>query len=500
MKYSSNRILPIDVYSPEQVKQNEAKAAETAGLSLFNLMEQAGAAVFELVSVSKIKPSKLCVVVGKGNNAGDGFITAALAAKAGWQVDLAVMPSCDIWHGDAEKARQLSLEQNGIYWTQASQVDFATYDIVVDAIIGTGLQKKLIEEWQQVIQNINQQAKSVISIDVPTGLNAATGEALGETIKANQTVTFIGLKSGLLTADAPDYIGRLFFAGLSVDETFAKQNKAYYQIVELNQIKHLLKPRKRNSHKGTFGHLVCIGGDKGMSGAIKLTAEAALRTGAGKVTVLTHPDNVNLVAASSPELIVYGVNGITSEVKRLVAAADAIAIGPGLGKTGWANGLMQLIAESDVAKVVDADGINWLAEHKLKNQNWILTPHPTEAARLLDQSTANIQANRFATAVEIQAKYGGSVILKGCGSLIASYQRVAICRQGNPGMAAAGMGDLLTGIVGALLAQGFRQDVAAELATCIHAEAGDLAAIDGERGMKASDLLPKVRKLVNQAV
>ncbi|MCU4676343.1 NAD(P)H-hydrate dehydratase [Catenovulum sp. 2E275] len=499
MKLVESRQLPVAVYTPEQIRQNEAQAAKSTGINLYQLMQKAGEAVFELITQNFLQPKRIGILLGKGNNAGDGFVVAKLAAQAGWQVSLLAMPNCDNWQGDALTAKEEALKQN-LTIQSAENHDFTQYDILVDAILGTGLKKNLTQDWQNIIEQVNAQAFQVVSIDIPSGLNAKTGCVMGAAINAQHTVTFIGLKTGLLTADAADYIGLLHFAGLDVDKVFAEQNHAYYRLSQFNELRGCFDKRARNSHKGKYGHVLCIGGDKGMSGAIRLSAEAVLRAGAGLVSVITHPDNVLAVSITRPELMVLGVNGINQELKDKVAAADVIVIGPGLGKSGWANGLMQYVIEQDKPKVIDADGLNWLAQHPCKQKNWVLTPHPLEAARLLSQSQYHVQYDRYSAATELQAMYGGTVVLKGCGSLIAGKHEIVVCKQGNPGLATAGSGDVLTGIIAAFLAQGFTPELAAELGVNIHAQAGDLAAKSGERGMIASDLYPFIRHLINQAV
>ncbi|WP_440903572.1 NAD(P)H-hydrate dehydratase [Catenovulum sp. SX2] len=502
MKLSSIRHWPSNLYTPEQVRSTEAKAAELNNLSLFQLMQKAGRAIFELVETTFEQSAHIGILLGKGNNAGDGLVVATLALEAGWRVTLISMPNCSEYKGEAAQAQAelFALDKsklNSLNQLNASEADFSEFDLLVDCVLGTGFSGSLSAEWAGIFQQANQTSRLIISADIPSGLNGLTGEADINAIQAQHTVTFLALKPGLFTHDAADYCGLIHYASLGCQQQIEQLNQAYYQLSDWNQLKTALPARKRNSHKGSFGHVLCIGGDKGMAGAIRLAGEAALRCGAGKVTVLTHPENVMLVANGRPELMVRGVNGVSSEVKTLLEQAEVILIGPGLGKTGWANGLMQLVVESDKPTVVDADGLNWLAEHKYKKKNWILTPHPTEAARLLKQSTNHIQHNRYAAATELQAQFSGAVILKGCGSLIANQQGIKVCRAGNPGMATAGMGDLLAGICAAMLAQGYATDLAAELAVNIHAKAGDLAAKQGERGMIASDLLPYVREVIN---
>lgn len=498
MLLSTFRHLPLDVYTPEQVAQAELAMAEHHQVDLYGLMKKAAASLFELIEQLQNAQSRLCILLGKGNNAGDGFALARLAQQAGWQVVLVAMPGCASWRGVAQQAKQ-DLPDD-CHWLSFESINFADYDVVVDCVLGIGFKHKLTPQWQAVFKQLNQQARCIVSADVPSGLNAATGYAVEHAVCAHHTVTFLALKLGLLTGDAKDHCGRLHFADLDAGHYIRQKNNRYYRRLELNPLKPLLSARYGNSHKGNFGRLLCIGGDKGMSGAIRLAASAALRSGAGTVTVLTHPDNYQLVASQHAELMVYPVNGLTPQIKQLIEAADCLLVGPGLGRSGWANGLMQYVCQLPQAKVIDADGLNWLADNPQKQHNWILTPHPGEAARLLKLSSADVQQNRFNVASEIQSRFGGVTVLKGAGSIICSEVDSAICTQGNPGMASGGMGDLLAGLCAGLVAQNLKLSDAAELAVCVHASAGDKVAEQGQRGMIASDLLPMIRQFVNQAV
>ncbi|AWB68500.1 bifunctional ADP-dependent NAD(P)H-hydrate dehydratase/NAD(P)H-hydrate epimerase [Saccharobesus litoralis] len=492
--------LPLAVYTPEQVRNQEAQAAIANNLSLYQLMLNAGQATFSLVQAIYRQPAKMLVVCGAGNNGGDGFVIAKLAKLAGWHIDVMSMPDCPPYKGDALTAYNdyIALGRNVL---PSEQIQFNQYDVIIDAILGTGALRPLAASWSTIVDNINQASALTISVDIPSGLNATTGAILGNAIIADHTVTFIGVKSGLLTAKAADHVGTLHFADLTVANTFEQQNKPYYRRSEWSELRSLLPARKRASYKGVFGHVVCIGGDKGMAGAIKMAAESCLRSGAGLVSVITHPDNVLQVANGRPELMVFGVNGLEQTSQELIDKADVVLAGPGMGRTGWANGLMSHICRLNKPMVIDADGLNWLAEHPHKNTQWILTPHTGEAARLMAQNTDKIELDRYAANYEISARYGGISILKGAGTLITSSQQTHICTAGNPGMSSAGMGDVLAGICAAMLAQQpahqYSRFQAAELAVCLHAAAGDLAAQTGERGMIASDLIAHIRTLVN---
>ncbi|WP_111979893.1 NAD(P)H-hydrate dehydratase [Algibacillus agarilyticus] len=494
------RVLPVTVYTPEQVRLNEPKAAEQAGLTLYELMQAAGGAAFNFLQSIYPLGCRLGVVCGSGNNAGDGYIVAYLAKLAGWPVTVVEMPGVSQLKQEALLAQQAYVN-TGATINSIDEIDLSSFEIIVDAVLGTGTERVLSAEWSNIINEINTVPALTVSLDIPSGLNAYTGAMMGAAIEADHTVTFIALKSGLLTAQAADHIGVLYFAGLDVNHIFDAQNKAYYYRSDWDALRSLLPTRKRTSYKTQFGKVVCIGGDKGMAGAIKMASEACLRAGAGLVTVLTHPDNVLQVASGRPELMVYGVNGLDQDVLTLLDNADVVLAGPGMGRSGWAHGFMSHIVTLDKPMIIDADALNWLANQPHKNRNWILTPHVGEAARLLAQNGESIELDRFSANFEICARYGGVSILKGAGSLISSSQQTHICTAGNPGMATGGMGDVLAGITAAIVAQksslGLSLFQAAELAVCLHAKAGDLAAKQGERGMIASDLIHHIRTLVN---
>jgi len=259
----------------------------------------------------------------------------------------------------------------------------------------------------------------------------------------------------------------------------------------------LLPRRRRGAHKGEHGRLLLVGGGPGMGGAIRLAAEAALRAGAGLVHVLTHPDHVAAVIAGRPEIICGGVVD-PDELVVPTRAADAIVLGPGLGQSAWARPLWQAVLASGKPLIVDADGLNWLAQEARARGDWVLTPHPGEAARLLESRAADVEADRLGAVRAIAARYGAVTVLKGARTLVASHDPdapVAVCDAGNPGMATAGMGDVLSGVIGALLVQTRELAASARAGVLIHALAGDSAAArEGERGLIASDLLPHIRR------
>jgi NAD(P)H-hydrate epimerase len=267
--------------------------------------------------------------------------------------------------------------------------------------------------------------------------------------------------------------------------------------IHLADFKSLLAPRPRDAHKGLFGHVLVIGGDYGLAGAIRLAGEAALRVGAGLVSIATRPEHVAAIVSGRPEIMAHGIKK-TSELKPLLAKATVIILGPGLGQSPWSQQLLKQALAAPQPKVIDADALNLLALQPKQSANWVLTPHPGEAARLLNSSTAFIQADRTTAAKQLQQKYQGVIVLKGAGSLVCTATTLSLCQAGNPGMASGGMGDVLSGVIGGLIAQQFNLRHAAELGVCLHAGAGDLAAAQaGERGLIASDLMLYLHKLIN---
>jgi len=320
---------------------------------------------------------------------------------------------------------------------------------------------------------------------------------MGVAVRADLTVTFVGLKGGLFLDTGPEYIGRLSFAGLDIPDECYAGKFAQMRRIGSDLVRLALPPRKRNSHKGDFGHVLVVGGGVGMPGAVRLCGEAALRCGAGLVSIATDPSHAASITANRPELMCVGV-ATAKDLEPLLERATVVALGPGLGSNDWSRALFDAVLQSGLALVVDADALTLLAATDERRDDWILTPHPGEAARLLDTNSNDIQADRSAALAKLRQKYGGTVILKGSRSLVSSHDGPDwLCSGGNPGMASPGMGDVLTGVVVAMRAQGLAAERAAVVAVDIHAQAGDAAAVAGQRGLLASDLLQELRVWVN---
>ena len=486
--------LPNNLYTAEQTRELDRVTIEEFEVSGTVLMERAGTVAFESLKEHWPEAKRLCFFCGTGNNGGDGFVVARLAFEQGRQVEVFIVGDDNKIKGDALAAKQ-RLEGCGILTTNYQNTELPLTDLFVDAIFGTGLSGNVSTDALEVIKVINQHESPVLSLDIPSGLDANTGNILSAAVLATKTVSFIGLNQGLLTAKGPDCCGELIFDDLQIPAAAIQKVKVSTQRLTFTQT--LFKKRIKDSHKGLFGHVLVIGGDVGMSGAARLACEATLRTGAGLVTLATRHAHASIINIARPEIMSYPAER-EREINLLLSKASVLAVGPGLGQSDWAANLLAYAISSNKPMVVDADALNLLAIEKIKRENWILTPHPGEAARLLECSIEDIQADRFAAINQLANNYGGTIILKGNGSLVFAEGQTYLCNQGNPGMAGGGMGDVLTGIIAALLAQNFSIADAAKVGVCLHAAAGDAAAKGaGERGLLASDLMPSIRRLVN---
>lgn len=498
--------LPIALYRAEQVRELDRQAIEGEGIAGFTLMRRAGRVAFEQMLacwpefLEAEQAWVVTIVCGTGNNAGDGFVLASLARQRGIAVRLLQLGDGEKLSGDALLAKKRA-EQSGIVVEPFSESLCAGQGVVVDALLGTGLTGQVRAEAATAIAWMNEQGLPLMALDVPSGLCSDRGVVLGCAVQADVTVTFIGMKQGLLTAEAPDYCGDIYYYDLSVPPViFTTLQPSSYRLL-LSQALASLPPRKACAHKGHFGHALITGGDEGMGGAVILASEAAARGGAGLVSCATREAHVAPLLSRCPEVMVKAINEAES-YQTLLQKASAVAIGPGLGREAWGQALLLAAYQCDLPLVVDADALNLLAEGQLitapHRDNWLLTPHPAEAARLLACTTADIQADRFAAAKALQHQYGGAVVLKGAGSVVVDAEGTAfVCSYGNPGMASGGMGDVLSGLLAALLAQGLSVSEAAKTGVCLHAVAADRATIHGEAGLLASDIMQPLRSLIN---
>lgn len=485
--------LPENLYLASQIREMDRIAIEEKGIKGIDLMRKAGLAVFELIK-KNYSTSDLVVFCGAGNNAGDGYVVAALALESGYNVEVYYLSGPESLKGDAFIAYQDYIQTGGVANEYGPNINLNKGTIIVDALMGTGLNREVSGYYAEAIALINNSSSKVISVDIPSGLNADTGNIMGCAIKANDTVSFIGLKQGMFTGFAAEYCGKIYFSSLDLASDMF-QHIAYAS--------RLITPcclpkRHRCAHKGNNGHVLAVGGDVGFSGAIRLAAESALRVGAGLVSVATRKTHSSFINMARPELMCHGVEHV-DELTPLLNRATVVVIGPGLGQGAWGQDMFNQIVKYNKPLILDADGLNLLATTDLYNKNWVLTPHPGEAARLLECSTTEVSIDRFSTITKLQKQLGGVVVLKGAGTLICNGEEVTISTTGNPGMASGGMGDVLSGMIGGFIAQNMPMDKATTLAVYLHGKAADLSAQqDGEIGLLASDLMPFIRKLVNE--
>ena len=490
------RSLPTNIYSVAAVRETDRTTIEDHGVPGYTLMSRAGEAAVREARRAFGAANRWQIVCGAGNNGGDGYVVARIAAQEGTVVSVLTLVDPEKLSGDAAIAYRDFVADGGVVsrWSGALDVEA---DLLVDGMLGSGLERDVGGEFANAVAAINAHAAPTLALDIPTGINGDTGQVLGCAVHADLTVTFVGLKSGLFLGDAPAYCGEIRFAGLDIPEAYRQGIEPVYRRVDDELLAGVLKPRPRAAHKGDFGHVVIVGGGEGMPGAVRLAGEAALRTGAGRVSIATHPSHAAILVASRPELMSHAVAS-AADLQPLLEKADVLAFGPGLGQSAWAHEMFTRVAAETKPAVWDADALNLLASSPAAVNNRVITPHPGEAATLLGMSTKDVQAARPAALAALVEKYGGTAVLKGAGSLISSSGSVPmLCTSGNPGMASPGMGDVLTGIVAALLGQGLDPEQAAAVGVEIHARAGDRAALAGERGLIASDLMLELRAVLN---
>lgn len=490
--------LPVELYRAAQVRELDRIAIQDRGIPGYTLMSRAGTGAFALLRQRWPHARRIVVVCGSGNNGGDGYVVARLAHLAGLDTLILTLAAPDDLRGDALTAWQ-DANAVGVAATPFTTEGLVGADLLVDAILGTGLEREVSGTWRNAIETMNAHPADILALDIPSGLHADTGTTLGAAIQAAVTMTFIGLKQGLFTGQGPACCGDIVFADLAVPaDIYSHIHPACWRY-DGSDLPEWLPKRQRSAHKGQFGHVLVVGGDLGMAGAARMTAEAAARCGAGLVSIATRTAHAAWQAAVRPELMFHGIE-TPEQLAPLLNRATVIAIGPGLGRDDWGRALWQTVLTTDKPLVVDADGLNLLATEPTFRAHWILTPHPGEAARLLKMTPTDVETDRFVAVEELALRYGGVAVLKGAGSLIASKRDgfVALCATGNPGMASGGMGDVLTGVIAGLMAQGLPLFAAAKAGVYLHGQAGNLAAqAGGERGLLATDLLPFLRQLVN---
>jgi NAD(P)H-hydrate epimerase len=489
--------LPIALYSAAQVRALDADAIGRLGVPGYTLMKRAGEAALRYLRTRWPMAHRVVIVCGAGNNGGDGYVLARFAQAAGLTVSVLAASAPEKLSGDARQAFEDFRASGAEVWP-FTPAGLAAGEVIVDALLGTGLSGTVRAELLAVINAMNASGRPVFALDVPSGLDADAGTALGAAVRAEATVTFVALKTGLFVGDGPEFAGTVFFDDLELAPPAGEQFAPRLTRIVEAEIHAALPRRPRTANKGDFGRVLIVGSGSGMPGAARLAGEACLRVGAGLTTVAVAPENVAAIAAGRPELICVGI----TDAEVLAAAierTEVIAVGPGLGRSSWARGALDAVLASGKPLVVDADALNLLAERPAApGPDWILTPHPGEAGRLLNMSASEIQRNRLAALEALVARFGGTVVLKGAGTLVgASGRTPGLCERGNPGMATAGTGDVLTGAIAGILAQCHNSWAAARVGVLVHALAGDAAARAGERGVLASDLARELHNSVN---
>jgi hydroxyethylthiazole kinase-like uncharacterized protein yjeF len=488
------------VYFTADVRAIEAAAA--AAPNPPQLMERAGLAAAELArDVAGGAGRPVLILAGPGNNGGDAFVVARHLKQ--WYFKVTVVFSGDEKKLSADAAAALEAwRAAGGRNTDALPVR-QKWGLVVDGVFGIGLEREVAGPYAGCIEAANGSGATVLAIDVPSGLQSDTGRVLGCAVRAHHTVTFIGLKPGLLTLEGPDHCGEIHLRTLDLDAQALRPARGF--LIGEGVLAGLLEPRRRNTHKGDYGSIGIVGGDHGMVGAALLAGRAALKLGAGRVYIGLLAREPIPVDADQPELMIRSVEELFK-----LGHLNSLAVGPGLGQAPDAAYFLEAALGTPLPVVVDADALNLIAadgglatrlrERKAAN---VLTPHPAEAARLLGVSTREVQDDRVRAATKLAAGLNSLVVLKGGGSICAAPDGTwQVNTSGNPGMASAGMGDVLTGMVAALIAQGATPQNALRAAVYLHGAAADRLVSQGigPIGITAGEVADAARALLNQAI
>ncbi len=495
MTHTAEEPPQAGIYAVADVRRID-RAAIDGGIDGYELMCRAGRFALDTGLAEFGDGGRWLVLCGAGNNAGDGYVVARLARERGIDARVRYLSLPDRLDGDAARAFS-DARTAGVPIEAFDGALDAGADLLVDALLGSGLDRPVAGRYAQAVEAANAHAAPVLALDIPTGLHGDSGATLGTAIDAAATATFVGRKSGLYLGDGPDRCGRLCYSSLDVPDSAFSACRPLMRLIPADLAARALPPRRLTSHKGDFGHVLLLGGGPGMPGAARLAGEAALRAGAGRVTAAVHPANAAAIPATRPELMCHAVGDVAA-VEALLPSATVLALGPGLGRSDWSREVFAAARAADLPMVIDADGLNLLAAAPDRRERRILTPHPGEAGRLLQRSAAEVQRDRLGALADLEECYGGCIVLKGHMTLVSRPGRAPwLCTAGNPGMATAGMGDVLTGIVAGLLAQGLDTPTAAAVAVDVHARAADVAAAGGQRGLLASDLLAELRPRMN---
>jgi ADP-dependent NAD(P)H-hydrate dehydratase / NAD(P)H-hydrate epimerase len=513
----------MKLVTASEMRELDRRAIQDLGIPSLVLMENAGRTTYQILR--REFPSlqgEVGVVAGRGNNGGDGFVVARYLANAGLPVAVFLLGEREQVRGDARVNLEI-LSHLGIEVIEVfSEVELnpvvhrlAKADLIVDALLGTGLNSPVKGLMADLIERVNHLRPPVLAVDIPTGLSADTGEVLGVALKARVTVTYGWPKLGQIVPPGRDYVGRLWQVDISISPRLAHDVRL--ELTEAQDLRELLPPRPFGSNKGTFGHLLVLAGAIGKTGAASMSSEAALRAGAGLVT-LGIPASLNdilevklteVMTMPLPEAAATRALGkaALTPIKEFLGEKFTLAIGPGLGTHTETRELVcRLVHDLPQAMVIDADGVNNLAADIFCLTDAagprILTPHPGEIARLLGLSVPEVQDRRLDIARETAAKFGITLVLKGAQTLVAAEDgRVSLNPTGNPALASGGTGDVLTGMIGGFLAQGLTPWDAARLGVYLHGLTADyFVSHHGPRGMIAGDLLTVFPQVLSEFI
>ncbi len=479
-------------YAASQVRALDEAAIRDHGMTGAVLMRRAAAAAWRVLCRHWPHARRLLVVCGPGNNGGDGYELARIARDAGLKVQLAAVAEPRPG-SDAAAAAAAWWAESGARPVSVREA-LAEAELVVDALLGTGTSRAPAGPFAEAIRAIDASGLPVLALDLPSGLAPDTGVPFEPCVRASVTVSFVGRKFGLHTGHGPSWAGKVEFDTLGVPDAVYRAVPALAGALCPADLRAWLPHRRAAAHKNRHGHVLVIGGNRGMGGAALLAARAALRGGAGLVSVACHTRHIPAVIAAQPELM---ADDADTALSAMLDRADVVVIGPGLGRDGWARTAWKAVNERSLPQVVDADALSLLAEAPTVRDARVITPHPGEAGRLLETSAAAVQADRLAAIAELHRRFGGTVVLKGAGSLVKDAAGTDLCAYGNPGMAVGGTGDVLAGLIGALIGQGLDVPTAARAGVLAHALAGDRAAGNRPRGMLPSDLTAQLRAVLN---
>ena len=501
----------MKLYTASETRKIDNLAIKEKGVSGYSLMQMAAEFTLDVILREFSPVEELIIFCSKGKNSGDGFLLGSFAKEFGLEVTIVMSNTSNVLKGVSRKAfEEMKDAKVKIISTKSvEKLKVSNKAVIVDALIGTGLKGNLRKNIKESILALNKLGVKlpVLSLDIPSGVNPDTGDADDIAVYADITATFVAQKRGCFTSVGKKFSGEIIYSDLEIPKNlFSKITSTSYVVDYEDSISKVVY-REQDAHKGHFGNVLIVGGDRGLGGAGLLSSRAAVYSGAGLTSLVTRPEHVSASLVSCPEVMVKGVDS-GQDIEEHLVKPDVIAIGPGLGQSAWSEQMIQRVfweaEKRDISVIMDADALNLLTKLKLSSdlpKRLILTPHPGEAARLLNTSVAVIESNRFSAAAKIQKKFNATVVLKGSGTVIChksgGTQKWGICDSGNPGMATGGMGDVLTGIIAGLLAQGLTLKEAAEAGVDLHAKAADQASLEfGEAGLTSSDVINELKYLL----